>query len=90
MTAFYGSPVNDMISNQWKKDTWSKTVRKAARRGAAESLLKDRLQQGANKWRTGLFDLPLSSPEPKRHRHLREKNSFNRATCTPKVPKLVD
>ena len=45
----------DRISNQWKKGTWSRTVRNAARRGAAESLLEDRLQTGANKWRKGLF-----------------------------------
>ena len=31
--------------------TWN-----AARRGAAESLLEERLQLGANKWRKGLFE----------------------------------
>ena len=38
----------DMTSNQWKKDTWSKTARNAGRKGASESLIEDRLQQGAN------------------------------------------
>ena len=32
------------------------TIRNAARRGAAESLLEERLQHGANKWRKGLFE----------------------------------
>ena len=41
----------DRISSQWKKGTWSRTIRNAARRGAAESLLEERLQHGANKWR---------------------------------------
>ena len=40
----------DKASHQWKRGTWSKTIRNAARRGAAESLMEDRLQQGANKW----------------------------------------
>ena len=46
----------DRTSNQWKRGTWSRTIRNAARRGAAESLLEERLQYGANKWRRGLFE----------------------------------
>jgi ribonuclease HI len=46
----------DRTSNQWKRDTWSRTIRNTARRGAAESLLEERLQYGANKWRRGLFE----------------------------------
>jgi ribonuclease HI len=45
----------DRNLGQWKKGTWTKTVRNAARRGAAESLMEERLQTGANKWRKGLF-----------------------------------
>ena len=45
----------DRATHQWTKDTWSKTIRNAARRGAAESLMEDRLQKGADKWRTELF-----------------------------------
>jgi hypothetical protein len=45
----------DRGTHQWKKDTWSKTIRNAARRGSAESLMEDRLQKGADKWRTELF-----------------------------------
>ena len=45
----------DRATHQWKKGTWSKTIRNAARRGAAESLMEDRLQKGADKWRTELF-----------------------------------
>jgi hypothetical protein len=45
----------DRTAHQWKKGTWSKTIRNAARRGAAESLMEDRLQRGANKWRTEVF-----------------------------------
>jgi hypothetical protein len=44
------------ISNQWIKGTWSRTIRNTARRGAAESLLEERLQHGTNKWRRGLFE----------------------------------
>jgi hypothetical protein len=46
----------DRNLGQWKKGTWTKTVRNAARRGAAESLMEERLQTGANKWRKGLFE----------------------------------
>ena len=46
----------DRSTRQWKKGTWTKTIRNAARRGAAESLVEERLQTGANKWRKGLFE----------------------------------
>ena len=46
----------DRSTRQWKKGTWNKTIRNAARRGAAESLVEERLQTGANKWRKGLFE----------------------------------
>jgi ribonuclease HI len=46
----------DRISNQWKKGTCSRTIRNTARRGVAESLLEERLEYGANKWRRGLFE----------------------------------
>jgi len=46
----------DRRTRQWKKGTWTKTIRNAARRGAAESLMEERLQTGANKWRKGLFE----------------------------------
>ena len=47
----------DRNSCQWKKGTWSKTIRNTARRGAAESLMEARLKlSGANWWRTGLFE----------------------------------
>jgi ribonuclease HI len=49
-------PYYDRNLKQWKKGTWTKTVRNAARRGAAESLMEERLQIGANKWRKGLFE----------------------------------
>jgi hypothetical protein len=39
----------DRASHQWKKDTWSKTIRNATRRGVAESLMEDRMQKGADK-----------------------------------------
>ena len=45
----------DRNLGQWEKGTWTKTIRNAARRGAAESLMEERLQTGANKWREGLF-----------------------------------
>jgi hypothetical protein len=48
-------PYYDRNLRQWKKGTWTKTVRNTARRGAAESLMDERLQIGANKWRKGLF-----------------------------------
>jgi ribonuclease HI len=48
-------PYYDRNLGQWKKGTWTKTIRNAARRGAAESLMEERLQTGANKWRKGLF-----------------------------------
>ncbi len=35
----------DRAAHQWKKDTWSKTIRNAARRGVTESLMEDRLQK---------------------------------------------
>ena len=43
----------DRISGQWKKGTWSKTIRNTERRGESESLMEERLQFGANKWRKG-------------------------------------
>ena len=46
----------DRNSHQWEKGTWSKTIRNAATRGAAESLMEERLQLAANKWRKGLFE----------------------------------
>ena len=46
----------DRISSQWKKGTWSRTIRNTARRGATESLLEERLHHGANKWRMELFE----------------------------------
>jgi ribonuclease HI len=49
-------PYYDRTSRQWKKGTWTKTVRHASRRGVAESLMEERLQIGANKWRKGLFE----------------------------------
>jgi hypothetical protein len=33
----------DRTSHQWKRGTWSKKIRNSARRGAAESLMEDRL-----------------------------------------------
>ncbi len=49
----------DRAAHQWKKGTssWSttETIRNAARRWATESLMEDRLQGGADKWRTELF-----------------------------------
>ena len=49
-------PYYDRNLGQWKKGTWTKTIRNTARRGAAESLMEERLQTGANKWRKGLFE----------------------------------
>ena len=46
----------DRISRQWKKGTWNRTIRNTARTGASESLLEERLQNGTNKWRRGLFE----------------------------------
>jgi hypothetical protein len=46
----------DRTAHHWKQGTWSKTVRNAVRRGAAESLMEDRLQRGADKWRAELFN----------------------------------
>jgi hypothetical protein len=46
----------DRNLGQWKKGTWTKTIRNAARRGTVESLLDERLHLGANKWRKGLFE----------------------------------
>jgi hypothetical protein len=40
----------DRTAHHWKQGTWSKT-------GAAESLMRDRLQRGADKWRAELFNL---------------------------------
>ena len=45
----------DRTSNQWKRGTWSRTIRNVARRGVAESLIEERLQHGANKWRRGIY-----------------------------------
>ena len=47
---------SDRISSQWKKGTWSRTIRNTTRRGVAESLSEERLQHGANKLRRGLFE----------------------------------
>ena len=33
----------DRTSNQWKRGTWSRTIRNTVRRGTAESLLEERL-----------------------------------------------
>ena len=49
-------PFYDRNLGQWKKDTWTKTIRNTARRGSVESLMEERLQFGANKWRKGLFE----------------------------------
>ena len=46
----------DSKLGQWEKGTWTKTIRNEARRGAMESLMQERLQTGANKWRKGLFE----------------------------------
>ena len=46
----------DRHLGQWQKDTWTKTIRNAAKRGVSESLLEERLQFGANKWLKGLFE----------------------------------
>ncbi len=45
----------DRSALQWKKNTWSRTIRNAVRRGETESLMEDRLQKGEDKWRTELF-----------------------------------
>ena len=45
----------DRSAHQWKKGTWSKTIRNTVRRGVTESLMEDRLQKGADKWWTELF-----------------------------------
>ncbi len=47
-------PLNE--GAEWKKGTCTKTIRNAARRGVVESLMEERLQIGANKWRKGLFE----------------------------------
>ncbi len=49
----------DRAAHQWKEGTRSKTIRNSARRGAAESLMEDRLQRRADKWRTELFEPQL-------------------------------
>ncbi len=49
-------PYYDRNLRQWKKGTWTKTVRNTARREEAESLMEERLQIGANKWGKGLFE----------------------------------
>ncbi len=46
----------DRSTSQWKKGTWTKTIRNEVRRGATESLVEERLQTGANRWRKGLFE----------------------------------
>jgi hypothetical protein len=53
--AHRGEPLNEG-AGQWKKGTWTKTVRNTSRRGTAESLMEERLQIGTNKWRKGLFE----------------------------------
>jgi hypothetical protein len=55
-------PYYDRNNRQWKKGTWTKTILNAARRGATESLMEERLQIGANKWRKGLFETPSRTP----------------------------
>jgi hypothetical protein len=42
-------------SDQWKKDTWTKTIHNTSRRGEVESLMEERLQFEVNKWWKGLF-----------------------------------
>jgi hypothetical protein len=49
-------PYYDRHLGQWKKGSWTKTIRNAARRGTVESLMEERLQIGANKRRKGLFE----------------------------------
>ena len=39
----------DRNLGQWKKGTWTKTIRNTARRGETESLMEERLQTGADK-----------------------------------------
>ena len=46
----------DRKLGQWKKGTWTKTIRNTVRRGVVESLMEERLQTGANKWRKGPFE----------------------------------
>ena len=41
---------------QWKKGTWTKTIRNTARRGTVESLIEERLQIGTNTSRKGLLE----------------------------------
>ncbi len=50
----------DRATHQWKKGTWSKTIQNAGRRGVAESLMEDRLQKGADKWRQSCSNLDTS------------------------------
>ena len=62
----------DRTSNQWKRGTWSRTIRNTARRRSVESLLEERLQYGANKWRRGLFEehgegMEEDHPHPQSH-----------------------
>ncbi len=49
-------PYYDRNLRQWKKGTWTKTVRNTGRRVAVESLMEERLQIGTNKWWKGLFE----------------------------------
>ncbi len=49
-------PYYDRNLGQWKKGTWTRTIRNVARRGSAESLIEGRLQTGTNKWWKGLFE----------------------------------
>ena len=41
-------PYYDRNLRQWKKGTWTKTIRNTARRGEVESLMEERLQTGAD------------------------------------------
>ena len=43
-------------SGAMEKRDMDPTIRNAGRRGATESLMEERLQTGANKWRKGLFE----------------------------------
>ena len=68
----------DRNSHQWEKGTLSKTIRNAARRGAAESLMEERLQLGANKWQKGLFE--------KRYEDMEEDQMESEQNCNPVSP----
>jgi len=46
----------DRTVGQCRESAWTKSGRNAARRGAVESLIEERLQYGADKCRKGLFE----------------------------------